>query len=143
MAYTQTDKLLRITTILDEDGIEGGTAGDPLLLVKLEASERISRLSTFDIVMLRDTGRGVGGTPRPPLDPTRLIGTHVKIGARPSTREHFLYRVGMVESCEQVVGMDAVQRTLKFRDFYTYRARVVPWPKILTRDICFRVFENK
>jgi hypothetical protein len=86
----------------------------------------------------------------PPIDTIKLIGTHAEIGARPSNAkdgkedEIFFRRVGMFETFEDLLGLD-ITHFLKIheRDFHIYRARVVPWVKVLSRDICYRVFERK
>ena len=150
--YFQKDHLLQIETILNVDKDEQKFTGDPLLLVKLDGVEGVSRLYAYDLIMLRDAG-GVQGKERPPLDTTRLIGTHAEIGARPSVdsgsgdnqgQDIFFKRVGMFETFEDLLGLD-ITHFLKvhMRDFHIYRARVVPWVKVLTRDIRYRVFENK
>ena len=147
--YSQQERLLRIDTILNGDPGESGFQGDPLLLVKLDGVEGISKLFAYDVVMLRDAG-GIQGEKRPPLDTTKLIGTHAELGARPSKGggqgedETFFKRVGMFETFEDILGLD-ITHFLKThaRDFHIYRARVVPWVKVLSRDICYRVFEQK
>src|SRR5271168_5118300 len=106
--YHQKKHLLRIDTDLNNDAEEKKFDGDPLLLVKLDGVEGISRLYAYDVVMLRDAGgkegEQVSGQKRPPLDATKLIGTHAEIGARPSVetgkdnnqgQDVFLKRVGM------------------------------------------------
>ncbi len=152
--YSQQEHLLRIDTILNSDPAESKFQGDPLLLVKLDGVEGISRLFAYDVIMLRDAGGAQGetvnGQKRPPIDTTKLIGTHAEIGARPSNSadqkedEIFFKRVGMFETFEDILGLD-ITHFLKIheRDFHIYRARVVPWVKVLSRDICYRVFEQK
>ena len=137
--YFQDDKLLMIRTILDDDPVEQRRDGDPLLLLKLDGTEGISRLSSYDVAMLRDADR-------PSLDVTRLIGTHVFFSARPDNNFAFdnHLRSGMFESVEEVSGVD----TTKFgaeevRKFRMYRARILPWVSVLAHDICYRVFEQK
>src|SRR5579863_681163 len=150
--YFQKDRLLRIDTILNNDKDETKFPGDPLLLAKIDGVEGVSRLFAYDLIILRDTG-GFQGQKRPPLDTTKLIGTHAEIGARPSPdpgekdnqgQDIFYTRVGVFEAFEDLLGID-VTHLLKThaRDFHIYRARVVPWVKVLTRDIRYRVFENK
>lgn len=147
--YSQATRLLRIDTILNSDAAERQFSGDPLLLVKIDGVEGISRLYAYDIIMLRDSGGNEGatvnGNPRPPLDVTKLIGTHAELGGRPSTDLNFFKRVGMFESFEDVLKLDITHFTplIHARDFHIYKARVVPWVKALTRDICYRVFEEK
>jgi uncharacterized protein involved in type VI secretion and phage assembly len=151
--YFQKERLLRIDTILNTDPDEQKLNGDPLLLARLDGVEGISRLSAYDLVILRDAG-GTAGQARPILDTTRLIGTHVEIGARPSNtppgnmkeqgQDIFYKRVGVFEAFEDLLGIDITHLVLTHhRDFHIYRARVVPWVKVLTRDIRYRVFENK
>jgi uncharacterized protein involved in type VI secretion and phage assembly len=152
--YSQQARLLRIDTILNGDPAERKFEGDPLLLVKLDGVEGISRLFAYDLVMLRDAGgqqgESVNGEKRPPIDTTRLIGTPATIGARPSNSENqkddeiFFLRVGMFETFEDILGLDITHFLgIHARDFHVYRARVVPWVKVLSRDICYRVFEQK
>jgi uncharacterized protein involved in type VI secretion and phage assembly len=151
MAYFQKDHMLRIDTILKN---EPGFEGDPLLLVKLDGVEAISRLYAYDVIMLRDAGgqegEKVNGQKRPPLDTTKLIGTHAVISARPSKEEKqsddtiFFKRYGMFETFEDLLALDITHLfKLHMRDFHIYRARVVPWIKVLSRDVCYRVFEGK
>lgn len=144
--YSQQDHILRIDTILNEDASENALEGDPLLLAKIDGVEGISRLFGYDVVMLRDAG-GAEGATRPPIDPIKLIDTHVTIGARPDKDEDFIKRAGMFETFEDILGIDithALPAQLgNIRDFHIYRARIVPWVKVLSRDICYRVFENK
>ncbi|MGH7064058.1 MAG: contractile injection system protein, VgrG/Pvc8 family, partial [Stellaceae bacterium] len=144
--YSQQDHILRIDTILNDDASENALEGDPLLLAKIDGVEGISRLFGYDVVMLRDAG-GAEGATRPPIDPTKLIDTHVTIGARPDKDEDFIKRAGMFETFEDILGIDithALPAQLgNIRDFHIYRARIVPWVKVLSRDICYRVFENK
>jgi uncharacterized protein involved in type VI secretion and phage assembly len=152
--YSQNDHLLRIDTILNADAAEKKFEGDPLLLVKLDGVEGISRLFAYDVIMLRDAGgrqgEKVNGEKRPPIETTQLIGTHAEIGARPSDKkdnkedEIFFKRVGMFETFEDILGLDITHFVKEHeRDFHIYRARVVPWVKVLSRDICYRVFEKK
>jgi uncharacterized protein involved in type VI secretion and phage assembly len=149
--YSQQEHTLRVNTILDEDPSEKGFDGDPLLLVKIAGVEGISRLFGYDLVMLRDAGGAQGATSngekRPPIDATKLIDTHVVIGARPDKDKNFLKRAGMFEAFEDILGIDIAHalpgKIGNVRDFHIYRARVVPWVKVLSRDICYRVFENK
>jgi uncharacterized protein involved in type VI secretion and phage assembly len=161
--YFQKDHLLRIDTILNDDKEEQKYKSDPLLLVKLDGVESISRLYSYDIIMLRDAGgkegEVVNGQKRPPIDTTKLIGTHAVIGARPSddttqTDDTIWFkRVGMFETFEDLLGLDitavktfipinAISK-INVRDFHIYKARVVPWVKVLSRDVCYRVFEGK
>ncbi len=150
--YHQKERLLRIDTILDSDAAEKNLEGDPLLLVKLDGIEAVSQLYAYDVIMLRDAG-GREGHARPPLDTTRLIGTHAEIGARPANssddgdnqgQDIFYKRVGMFESFEDLLDIDLTKIfVIHERDFHLYRARVVPWVKVLSRDICYRVFEGK
>src|ERR1700720_595107 len=85
--YSQQEHILRIDTILNDESSEKEFEGDPLLLAKLDGVEGISRLFGYDVVMLRDAGGAQGATvngeKRPPIDATKLINTHVVIGARP------------------------------------------------------------
>lgn len=136
--YTQKDKLLRISTFLDRE--EAKYAGDPLLLVKLDGTEGISRPFSYDIVLLRDADPNE----RPELDLRRLINAEAYLGARSGTGEQFLYRVGIIESVQEVIDVDTVKIwPFTVRKFYIYRGRVVPAVKLLSRDVCFRVFEGK
>jgi uncharacterized protein involved in type VI secretion and phage assembly len=155
--YLQKDHLLRIDTILSNPKLfpqEAQFQGDPLLLAKLDGVEGISRLFAYDIIMLRDVGgdngETVNGQTRPPIDTTKLIGTHAEIGARPSdsttqTDDTIVFkRVGMFETFEDLLDIDITHFLGKAkRDFHIYRARVVPWVKVLSRDVCYRVFEGK
>ncbi|HEV8678243.1 MAG TPA: contractile injection system protein, VgrG/Pvc8 family, partial [Stellaceae bacterium] len=146
--YSQANRLLRIDTILSSDAAENQFTGDPLLLVKIDGIEGVSRLFAYDIIMLRDAGGSQGetvnGNPRPPLDVTKLIGTHAELGCRSSTDLNLFKRVGMFESFEDVSKLDITHLAgIHARDFHVYKARVVPWIKALTRDICYRVFEEK
>jgi uncharacterized protein involved in type VI secretion and phage assembly len=144
--YSQQEHILRIDTILNDDASEQQLEGDPLLLAKLDGVEGISRLFGYDVVMLRDAG-GAQGENRPPIDATKLIDTHVVIGARPNKDKNFIKRAGMFETFEDILGIDITHalpaRIGNIRDFHIYRARVVPWVKVLSRDICYRVFETK
>jgi uncharacterized protein involved in type VI secretion and phage assembly len=144
--YSQEEHILRIDTILNDDPAEATSDGDPLLLVKLDGVEGISRLSGYDVVMLRDAG-GAQGDKRPPIDPAKLIDTHVEVGARPDKDKNFFKRSGMFETFEDILGIDIAHALPGWignvRDFHIYRARVVPWVKVLSRDICYRVFEKK
>jgi uncharacterized protein involved in type VI secretion and phage assembly len=139
--YSQEEHHLRIDTILDGDASEG----DPLLLAMLDGVEGISRLFAYDVVLLRDTGGGA--EKRPPIDPTKLIDTYVEIGARPDRDRPFFKRAGMFETFEDILGSDITPALAGesgyLRYFHLYRARVVPWVKVLSRDICYRVFESK
>ena len=69
--YSQHEHILRVDTILDEDPSEKGFGGDPLLLVKIDGVEGISRLFGYDLVVLRDAGGAQGATSngekRPPI----------------------------------------------------------------------------
>jgi uncharacterized protein involved in type VI secretion and phage assembly len=155
--YSQDDHLLRIDTVLSNPKLfpqEAQFQGDPLLLAKLDGVEGISRLFAYDIIMLRDAGGGdgeiVNGVTRPPIDTKKLIGTHAEISARPSNSKTqtddtiFFKRVGMFETFEDLLDIDITHLLGKAkRDFHIYRARVVPWVKVLSRDVCYRVFENK
>ena len=149
--YSQAEHLLRIDTILNDDPAENNFDGDPLLLAKLDGVEGISRLFGYDVVMLRDVGGAQGATVndgnRPPIDPTKLIDTHVEIGARPYKNKNFFKRAGMFETVEDILGIDIMHALpgwiSNVRNFHIYRARVVPWVKVLSRDICYRVFEKK
>ncbi len=158
--YLQSERLLRIDTVLNNRALfpeEAKFTGDPLLLTKLDGVEGISRLFAYDVIMLRDAGGSggetVNGEIRHPIDTTKLIGTHAEIGARPSNSKHqdddtiFFKRVGMLETFEDLTSIDVSKiklgLTFSERDFHIYRARVVPWVKVLSRDICYRVFENK
>ena len=159
--YSQEKRLLRIDTILNNDAAERRFQGDPLLLAKLDGVEGVSRLFAYDVIMLRDAGgregEEVGGQKRPPIDATKLIGTHAEIGARPSNKENqtddeiFFKRVGMFETFEDLLAIDITKirvflppvPAINERDFHIYRARVVPWVKVLSRDVCYRIFENK
>ncbi len=145
---------LKIDTILNSDPDEKDFAGDPLLLVKMEGTEGISRLFGYNVIMLRDAGgaegeRNAKGEKRPPIDPKKLIGTHVSLGARQDVDEElFLTRVGMFETFRNVLSVDVTHFAVfkigvNIRDFHIYRARVVPWVKVLSRDICYRIFEGK
>ena len=130
--YSQKDRLLRIDTILNSDPEESPFRGDPLLLVKLDGVEGISRLFAYDVIMLRDAG-GLGGEKihgerRPHFDTTRLIGTHVEIGARPGApdrvhlpgegnkereeEETIFVRVGMFEAFEDILSLGGLRRKL-------------------------------
>ena len=147
--FSQNDHLLRIDTILNDDAAEKGFEGDPLLLVRVDGVEGISRLFAYDVVMLRDAG-GRGGENRPPIDTTRLIGTHAEVGIRPSNDKDqeedtiFFKRVGYFEAFEDILDIDITHfLAIHERDFHIYRARVVPWVKVLSRDICYRIFEQK
>jgi uncharacterized protein involved in type VI secretion and phage assembly len=162
--YSQSEHLLRIDTVLNNHALfpqEAKFTGDPLLLTKLDGVEGISQLFAYDVIMLRDAGGREGeeanGQKRPPVDTTKLIGTHAEIGARPSNStnqtddEIFFKRVGMFETFEDLLAIDItkIKTFIPFvpdineRDFHIYRARVVPWVKALSRDICYRVFEGK
>jgi uncharacterized protein involved in type VI secretion and phage assembly len=162
--YSQSEHLLRIDTVLNDHSLfpeEAKFAGDPLLLTKLDGIEGISRLFAYDVIMLRDAGgregEEVNGQKRPPIDTTKLIGTHAAIGARFSTSDNqtddeiFFKRIGMFETFEDLLSVDItrIKTFIPFvpdineRDFHIYRARVVPWVKVLARDICYRVFEGK
>src|SRR5215471_14586860 len=151
--YKQDEHVLRIDTILNSDPAEQGFEGDPLLLVRMDGIEGISRLFGYDVIMLRDAGGAQGetvnGQNRPPIDATKLIGTHVSIAGRVDTSLNFFKRVGMFETFEDILGIDIThfgagdKLSANVRDFHIYRARVVPWVKVLSRDICYRVFENK
>jgi uncharacterized protein involved in type VI secretion and phage assembly len=159
--YTQQDHLLRIDTILSNDSAEHQFEGDPLLLAKLNGVEGISRLFAYDVIMLRFAdgrgGKSVKAARRPPIDTRKLIGTRAAIGARPGAPrdevrrppgEHeydtIFTRVGMFETFEEILETDVLKRLrlIRTREYYVYGARVVPWVKVLTRDICYRVFEN-
>jgi uncharacterized protein involved in type VI secretion and phage assembly len=139
--YQQEPHLLRIDTVLTNP-TQDATGGDPLLLVKLDGVEGISRLFAYDVVMLRDAG-GMGGQALPPLDATTLIGTHVTVSGRPNINDIWGKRVGMFETFEDILGIDITHFGGNARDFHIYRARIVPWIKVLSRDICYRVFEGK
>ena len=86
--------------------------------------------------MLRDAGGAQGetvnGEKRPPVDVTKLIGTHAEIGSRSDTNLNFFKRVGMFESFEDILGIDITHLGLgnnlsvNVRDFHIYRGRVVP-----------------
>jgi uncharacterized protein involved in type VI secretion and phage assembly len=163
--YSQQDHLLRIDTILSNDPAEQQFEGDPLLLAKLDGDEGISRLFAYDVIMLRFAegkgGKSVKAAKRPPIDTRKLIGTRVAIGARPGApldevrppgegrKEHeydtIFTRVGMFETFEEILETDVLKRArlIRTREYYVYGARLVPWVKVLTRDICYRVFENK
>jgi uncharacterized protein involved in type VI secretion and phage assembly len=142
MGYSQSNKLLQIQTILDSDPAEKKISGDPLLLTQVDGTEGMSKLFSYDVVMLREAG-GIEGNKRPTLDPHKLIGTQVKFGVRQGTSDSFQYRVGMFESFEEVVGVDITHLAgFHVRDFLTYRARIVPWVSVLTRDLSYRVFEG-
>jgi len=149
--YSQEGHILRIDTILDDDPAENDFDGDPLLLVKLDGVEGISRLFGYDVVMLRDVGGAQGATlkggKRPPIDPTKLIDTHAEIGARSDKDKKVFKRAGMFETFEDILGVDITHALPGWmgnaRDFHIYRARIVPWVKVLSRDICYRVFEKK
>jgi len=151
MAFLQKDHLLSIDTILNDDANEKKFQSDPLLLVKLDGVEAISRLYAYDVIMLRDAGdEKVNGQTRQPIDTTKLIGTHAIIGARPSKHETQtddtipFKRVGMFETFEDLLNIDVTKLLiLAERDFHIYRGRVVPWVKVLSRDICYRIFEKK
>ena len=106
--------------------------------------------------MLRSAG-GVQGQKRPPLtikQLTDMIGTQAKISLRPSVKpgskmdeqgqDVWYTRVGMFETFEDMLALDVTHLVkVHMRDFHMYRARVVPWVKVLTRDIRYRVFEKK
>jgi hypothetical protein len=132
--YSQQEHILRIDTILNDESSEKEFEGDPLLLAKLDGVEGISRLFGYDVVMLRDAGGAQGATvngeKRPPIDATKLINTHVVIGARPDKDKDFLRRAGMFETFEDILGIDIThalpERIGNIRDFHIYRARVVP-----------------
>lgn len=155
--FLQKEHLLQIDTILSNDKGEQQYKSDPLLLVKVDGVEGISKLYAYDLIMLRDAGGAQGevvnGKKRPPIDTTKLIGTHAEIGMRPSVdtgdgdnqgRDIFFKRVGMFETFEDLLGLDITHFVkIHMRDFHIYRARVVPWVKVLTRDIRYRVFEKK
>jgi uncharacterized protein involved in type VI secretion and phage assembly len=162
--YSQQDHLLRVDTVLSNDPAERKFEGDPLLLAKLDGVEGISRLFAYDLIMLRfaeGRGRSVQAARRPPIDTRKLIGTRVAIGARPGApldevrppgegrKEHeydtIFTRVGMFETFEEILETDVLKRLrrIRTREYFVYGARVVPWVKVLTRDICYRVFENK
>ena len=139
MGYRQTDKLLRISTFLDNE--EKKIDGDPLLLGTLDGTEGISRLYSYDVTILRDAD-----SERPPLDLTRLINAEVYLGARQSNDKHvpFLYRVGVFESLQESTDIDKTKIwPITVRQFHIFRGRVVPPVKLLSRDICYRVFEGK
>ena len=149
MAFLQKEHLLSIDTILNDDAGEKKFESDPLLLVKLDGVEAISRLYAYDIIMLRDAGEE-NGQKRQPIDTTKLIGTHAVLGARPSKEKSQtddtipFKRSGMFETFEDLLNIDITKiPIIAERDFHIYRGRVVPWVKVLSRDICYRVFEKK
>lgn len=151
MAFIQKKHLLQIDTILNDDAGEKKFESDPLLLVKLDGVEAISRLYAYDLIMLRDAGKE-NGQNRQPIDTTKLIGTHAVIGSRPSKEETQtddtipFKRSGMFETFEDLLNIDITKviiSQIAERDFHIYRGRVVPWVKVLSRDICYRVFEKK
>jgi hypothetical protein len=126
MAFLQKDHLLSIDTILNDDANEKKFQSDPLLLVKLDGVEAISRLYAYDVIMLRDAGdEKVNGQTRQPIDTTKLIGTHAIIGARPSKHETQtddtipFKRVGMFETFEDLLNIDVTKLLiLSERDFH-------------------------
>jgi len=154
--YLQKEHLLRVDTILNDDEDEKKYKSDPLLLVRLDGVEGISRLYAYDLIMLRDAG-GAQGQKRPLLNIKKLtgmIGTHAEISLRPSVKsgekiddqgqDVWYKRVGMFETFEDLLALDITHFVkVHMRDFHIYRARVVPWVKVLTRDIRYRVFEKK
>jgi uncharacterized protein involved in type VI secretion and phage assembly len=154
--YTQdANKIIKIKTILDDDSDEKDPSyppGDPVVLAKLDGTEGVSKLYSYDISLLRDARR-------PPLRLENLIDTKVLLGVRyqsddkdapaPPKDDPFIYRVGIFESMTEPMDINKVwlgshgaKRNL-VRQFRVYRAHVVPAISLLSRDVRYRIFENK
>ena len=129
---TQQNKLLRIDTVLSAK--EKGTAGDPLLLVKIQGNEGISQPFSYDVTMFRDKGKR-------DIDPDQLINTVARIGIKPASDQDevpaslYFPRKGVIEHFERASG--------NVRGFRVYNARIVPAFKLMGLEIRYRIFEHK
>ena len=55
-----------------------------------------------------------------------------------------LQTVGYFEAFQDILDIDITHfPAIRERDFHICRARVVSWVKLLSRDICCRIFEQK
>jgi uncharacterized protein involved in type VI secretion and phage assembly len=149
MEMAESPTLLTIYTILDDQ--EKGDDGNAFQLAKVDGQEAISQPYSYKLTLLREVG-GLEGKNRGQLDITRLIGTNAVFGVRPSTDRVFTFRSGMIDTVEESIGIDITKvkplvvstfLDINVVDFRIYNVTVVPWIKVLERDICYRIFERK
>jgi type VI secretion system secreted protein VgrG len=114
--YTQQGRLLAVTTPLGKD---------VLLLGGLSGTEGLSRLFSYELEMYSE---------KPDIKPADLIGKSVTWAIQAEGTESRYFN-GVVSR------LSTGPRGL--RDYYLYRAEVVPWLWFLTRTHDCKIFQNK
>jgi type VI secretion system secreted protein VgrG len=115
MPYSQQERLIALTTPLDEDA---------LLLAAFSGQEAISRLFSFDLDLLSEKGA---------IDFAQIVGKKVTITVTQVDKTQRYFN-GIVSHFAQS-GSDA--------RFTRYRMQMVPWTWLLTRYADCKIFHNK
>lgn len=121
MAYTQDDKLISIKSPLGRD---------TLLLTGIKGREEISRLFSFELVMLSE---------KHDISFESIIGQNVTVSF-PLSDGSTRYLNGIIASFSQGRGGDEKGGDPRFS---SYRATLVPWIWLLTKTTDIRIFQNK